>query len=248
MKLNKKQHFIYDLWISSLAVLAVVLIIIDLSDGIDGWKLILYRGIIFMFYVDYAVRLYSAPNKTKYMKDNIADIVVLLPLRTVFGGLPFLQSHHMYRLLGLPRLLSILYRPLKKARRFFNTNGFKYMVFITVMMVLTGGVLIHFAEDMSVSDGIWWAFVTATTVGYGDISPSTFYGRIIAMVLMLVGIGLIGSLTSTLTSYFMRSTKKDKKNLTIAMIQDQLDQFDELSEKEVDDLCLILKTLKSKQS
>jgi voltage-gated potassium channel Kch len=54
-----------------------------------------------------------------------------------------------------------------------------------------------------IGDGIWWAIVTATTVGYGDISPVTTEGRIIAVVLMLLGIGVIGAFTATVASFFV---------------------------------------------
>ncbi|KZU52326.1 ion transporter [Lactiplantibacillus plantarum] len=49
---------------------------------------------------------------------------------------------------------------------------------------------------------MWWAIVTSTTVGYGDISPHTLVGKFAAVLLMLIGVGFIGILTSTITSYF----------------------------------------------
>ncbi|MDO5156579.1 MAG: ion channel [Eubacteriales bacterium] len=248
MKLSKRQHAIYDILISALAVVTVILLVVDFYSGVHGWQLIAYRFVLAIFLIDYILRLKKAPDKKKFIRNNICDLIVLLPLQTMLGWLPILQYHNLYRLLCIPRLVAFLYRPIRKMKRFFDTNGFKYMVFITCIMVLVGGVLIHFAEGMSISDGIWWAFVTASTVGYGDISPQTFYGRVIAMFLMLVGIGLIGSLTSTLTSYFMRTSKIEKKNQTIRMIQEQLDRFDELSEEEVEDLCVILRALKNKQN
>lgn len=93
---------------------------------------------------------------------------------------------------------------LKHVKFFFDINGLKYMVLANLLCIGGGRVAIHFAEGMSILDGIWWAFVTATTVGYGDISPSTPFGRIIAAILMLVGIGLSGSLTSTITAMFFQ--------------------------------------------
>ncbi len=112
-------------------------------------------------------------------------------------------------------------------------------------MILAGGILIHFAEGMSYGDGIWWAFVTATTVGYGDISPTTFYGRLIAMALMLVGIGLIGTVTSTLTSYFLNTQRKNTENQTIEMIKNQLDHFEQLSNEDIEIIYKLLKGLKN---
>lgn len=56
---------------------------------------------------------------------------------------------------------------------------------------------------------MWWAIVTSTTVGYGDISPHTLVGKFAAVLLMLIGVGFIGILTSTITSYF---AKEDNSN------------------------------------
>jgi len=55
----------------------------------------------------------------------------------------------------------------------------------------------------SFDDALWWSFVTATTVGYGDISPVTTPGRIIAAILMLTGIGFIGMLTGVISTFFI---------------------------------------------
>ena len=114
------------------------------------------------------------------------------------------------------------------------------------MTIITGGILIHYAEGMEYGDGIWWAFVTATTVGYGDISPDAAYGRLIAMALMLVGIGLIGSLTSTLTSFFLIRRKKSSNAAMLTAVKEELDRFDELTADDVDKLCEVLKALKKK--
>lgn len=58
-------------------------------------------------------------------------------------------------------------------------------------------------------DAIWWAFVTITTVGYGDKYPVTTEGRIIAAFLMVTGVGLFGTFTGYMTSWFVGSQKKE---------------------------------------
>jgi voltage-gated potassium channel len=60
-------------------------------------------------------------------------------------------------------------------------------------------------------NSLWWAIATTTTVGYGDISPHTEVGRFVAVALMILGIGLIGSVTSTVTAFFV-DDKTDKDN------------------------------------
>ncbi len=71
------------------------------------------------------------------------------------------------------------------------------------------------ANIRNFGDALWWAVVTVTTVGYGDTYPVTAGGRGVAVVLMLVGIGLIGTLTATVASYFVEEqADKEKVDLT----------------------------------
>lgn len=245
MKLTKKQHHYYDIVISTLAFVAVILCIIDLSEGLRPWQQMLDYGILTVFVVDYVIRFHVAKDKREFVRHNICDLIAILPFHTVFRAFKIAKIGRVLKFAKIPRIFAFLYRPMKKAKVFLNTNGFKYVAFVTVVMIGAGGFLIHYAEGMSFSDGIWWAFVTATTVGYGDISPNTFYGRIIAMVLMLVGIGLIGTVTSTITSYFLNAgQKKSVENETIEMIKGKLDDFENLSEEDVEAICGVLRGLK----
>ncbi len=247
MKLTKFQHTIYDVVISILAVAAAVLVLIDLSQGLNARQQLIDQIILFIFLVDYLVRLFVAPKKLYFIRTNICDLIAILPFHTVFRLFKVASISKFAIFAKLPRAFAFMYRPLKKLQRSFYTNGFKYMIFVATVMIILGGILIHFAEGMSYGDGIWWAFVTTTTVGYGDISPSTLYGRLIAMVLMLIGIGLLGTITSTLTSYFLKPSASGVRNETLDSIKTQLDHFDELSTQDVDDICRILKALKKSE-
>jgi voltage-gated potassium channel len=62
------------------------------------------------------------------------------------------------------------------------------------------------------SDGLWWAVTTVTTVGYGDRFPTTTEGRILAVMLMLVGISLVGVITASVASWFVRLSQEENKN------------------------------------
>lgn len=247
LKLTEKQHRCYDIVISGLAILAVVLCVIDLSEGLLPWQRMLDTAILSVFVADYLLRLWSAGDKKQFVRRNIFDLVAILPFHTIFRVFKLARFGKALRLIKLPRIIALLRRPFRKAQLFFNINGFKYVALTTAIMIFFGGFLIQFAEGMSLPDGIWWAFVTTTTVGYGDISPSTFYGRLIAMVLMILGIGLIGTVTSNITSYFMhRGKPRNMSERTLEMIRDQLDHFDSLSEEDVDTICKVLKSLKKK--
>ena len=248
MKLTKRQHFYYDIVISTLALVAIGLCIIDLSEGLCPWQQMVDYGILAVFVIDYGIRLHVAADKKGFIRHNICDLIAILPFHTIFRAFKLARLGRVLKFTKVPRIFAFLYRPLKKSKAFLNTNGFKYVVFVTVIMILAGGFLIHYAEGMSISDGIWWAFVTATTVGYGDISPETLYGRIIAMMLMLVGIGLIGTVTSTITSYFLSAgQKKSVTDETIEMIKGKLDDFESLSEEDVEAICGVLRGLKRRE-
>ena len=71
------------------------------------------------------------------------------------------------------------------------------MIVVTVLAVVSGGGLFFLAEPESVGGfwtGVWWAVVTATTVGYGDIAPATLTGRLVGVALMIIGISLFATL------------------------------------------------------
>lgn len=78
------------------------------------------------------------------------------------------------------------------------------------------------------SDAFWWATVTATTVGYGDISPETSAGRLVAVLLMLVGIGTIGMLTASIATYFLSGASRPTSP-HIEHLQELLAKWDDLS-------------------
>ena len=243
MDKEKLLHKAYDVIMSALAVLASVLIVIDATQNLKKWERALFIIVYLLFFADLVIRLTKAGDKHRFLKRNYMDILALLPVHGVilFGSGTL---DNVLSVLGLLRIIAFLSRPLRKLKSFYNTNGFKYVVFATLMTIITGGVLIHYAEGMAFDDGIWWAFVTATTVGYGDISPHTTYGRLIAMALMLVGIGLIGSLTSTLTSFFLSRHKKRTSDPVLSAVRDELDHFETLTPQEVDRLCEVLRSLK----
>lgn len=247
MKKAELTHKIYDVIMGLFAVVCALLVVVDTTQQLKSWERCIFVALYCIFLADYAIRFVRAADKKSFVTHNIWDLVALIPFHGVLPDTGNKRLDAVLSVMGLCRIIGFLSRPLRKAKRFYNTNGFKYVLFATAMTILTGGVLIHYAEGMAFDDGIWWAFVTATTVGYGDISPNTVYGRIIAMVLMLVGIGLIGSVTSTLTSFFLDRKEKTVRGSVLGSIKSELDRFDELTPEEVEEICALLRTMKSKK-
>jgi len=127
-------------------------------------------------------------------------IVVLTP--------PFLPSSlQALRALRVLRLLRLL-RLAQLARRTFSLDGLRYVAILAALAAVGGGYAYSAAENgrdsaPSTWDGVWWAVSTMTTVGYGDEFPVTTGGRLVAMALMLVGIGFIAILTGAIAERFL---------------------------------------------
>lgn len=240
----------YDLTFCILALVAVYISLCDLTTGCTDLQIKIDSIITIIFIVDYIVRLITAKNKKNFFKQNVFDLIAIIPFTSlfkIFRVLKVLKVFKILKILKFARLSAYFFRFYKRVKFFFEINGLKYMVFASLVCIVSGGILIHFVEGMTVFDGIWWSFVTATTVGYGDISPATPAGRVIAAVLMIVGIGLIGSLTSTITALFFQRHEKSSKCYTkseiIKTLQTQLDDFENLSDDDIDAICKTLKSL-----
>lgn len=239
-KKKKRNILIYEYCICFVALIGTILAVIDINQGLTLWQMWLDRSVLIILTMDYIGRFILAKDKKVFFIENILNLLAIIPYSSA------LRIFRITRLTKLTRLSIIGAFPRKAFRKvkiFLNTNGLKNMIFFTIVAILFGSVGIMYTENMSITDSLWWAFVTATTVGYGDLSPSTNLGRLIAAVLMIFGIGLIGSITSTITSYFLKIEKKDFKEDTITLIKGRLDDISNLSDEEIDSICKVLKTL-----
>lgn len=164
-------------------------------------------AIWFAFATELVVMLAVVPNRLAWLRHHPLEvvIVVLTP--------PFLlsafQGVRVLRLLRLARLLPLVVGT-RIARNVFSLAGFKWAALTAGLAVLIGGAAFAAVEDgpnpdspISTWDGIWWAITTATTVGYGDIAPSTNAGRFIAILVMAMGVGFVGFLTAAIAQRFI---------------------------------------------
>ncbi len=92
-------------------------------------------------------------------------------------------------------------------------NIHKILIVLLLLIVVSSVGLAYFEPDIHYKDALWWSFVTVTTVGYGDISPTTLGGRVIGVAIMLIGIGILGMFTATIASIFVENKIKTDKGM-----------------------------------
>jgi voltage-gated potassium channel len=171
-------------------------------DSIVGDAVQIVAWIVFI--VDYVVHQRLIP---KYARSAIGifDFFVVV-LTAPWFLIPGLGNSRFLALARLARLARVLKAGGRRLRHLANQLG--RVGVVTGALIFTCGYVAFSAEKSvnpefaSFGDAIWWATVTITTVGYGDITPITTIGRIAAVVLMFSGVGLLGVLAGTLASFF----------------------------------------------
>jgi voltage-gated potassium channel len=135
----------------------------------------------------------------------------------------------LLRLVRLVRLLLVADRGAKAIRAILTQHEFVYIVTITAFLVAVAAGIMAVVEpqDGGFWTGLWWAIVTATTVGYGDITPETVPGRIVAILLMIAGIGLVATLAASLASYFVSGPEKEQ-SAELDEIRERLERIERL--------------------
>ncbi len=165
-----------------------------------------------LFALEYIIKLSLAPQRGHFIRTHLLDLLIV--------AVPFfrpLRMGRLVRLLRLVRVAVVVGEALRRGKSIFTHNGFHFVVLAAATIVFACAGLVTFAERNArgtnihnFGQGLWWAMETVTTVGYGDRYPSTSFGQGVAVLLMLVGIGLIGTLTATVASYFVQ----EKTNVT----------------------------------
>jgi voltage-gated potassium channel len=216
---------LFDAILLVLILLSVVVVSLESVVEIRKDFHLLFRnlewGFTIIFTIEYFLRIYSTPRPLKYMFSffGLVDLMAIIPtyLSLILVGAQYLLVVRVLRLLRIARIF--------KLTRFINEGNVlsralrasvtKIMVFLGVVltMVVIVGSLMYVIEGAangftSIPKSIYWAIVTLTTVGYGDIAPGTTVGQLLASIVMIMGYGIIAVPTGIVSVELARSDKE----------------------------------------
>lgn len=210
------SRLVYDSFIFLLSLLAVINLIISVISyfqrDIVGVVVLINLYLSVFFFGDFLYRFFSTDSKWHYFIFNggWADLISSVPF-------PVLKIFRVYRIIEVAL----------KVRKFEAENvvdelsrsrangAFYVIIFWIVLIIEFGSILILHAERLaenatilSAGDAIWWSIVTITTVGYGDLYPVTSSGRVVAIILMVSGVGVFGTMAGFLSTKLVTPKKR----------------------------------------
>jgi voltage-gated potassium channel len=231
----------YDLFIIVLTIFSLSALVINFVPGIStaAKDIAFFMDTVacFFFIADFFRCLYRAPSKWTYLiKWGWLDLLGSLPGFPVFR---VFRLARMFRLVRAMRKVGMqdIWHTVKTQRA---DSIIWLTILITFLLVGFASLMILRVETRSTtanivtaSDAIWWAMVTITTVGYGDKVPTTELGRLYAVALMIVGIGLFSVFTSYLAHTFLIHHFRSRDE-ELEIIRLELEQIKQLLQEQAD--------------
>jgi voltage-gated potassium channel len=227
------QVFILVLSIFAIAIMAFVTVvkvspstqtIIDSADNL----------VCAVFLIDFVATLASAPNKLRYLATwGWLDLLSSLPAIDVarWG-----RAARLFRILRVLRAMRATRIMASLAIQHRARNAALAGVLLLFLVVFSCSIAVLHFEDVeggnirTASDAMWWAATTVSTVGYGDFYPVTWEGRLVALVLMVTGVGSFGAIAAGLASWFMQPSRAGDQ-IGVEQLSLEVKQLRELLEK-----------------
>ena len=207
---------------------------LDYQVGLESSETVFFDWIVWWFFVvESALLILLVDDKWKYLRTNWMNVFIIV------AGLPIILWGYsplaaVLRSLRLLLMAGLIFRLTKTARKILNKNQLGKTLLVALMLVFISGVIVSAIDPAfkSPAEGIWWALVTISTVGYGDIVPVSIPGRIFASVLILAGVVLLALITANLAAFFVEKEVEKDVEAEAKVEEQYMDQsFNRLEER-----------------
>lgn len=213
---DTKTGKLFDVILLLAIIASIVLVMLESVKGLDAKYHTFFNVsewvITILFTIEYITRIISVKQPKKYIFSffGIIDLLSTIPkyLSLIIGGAHALVALRALRLLRVFRILKLVryVGEANKLGKALKASRFKIFVFISAVIILCViiGTIMYLVEGnesgfTSIPRGVYWAIVTLTTVGYGDIAPQTDLGQLLASMVMILGYGIIAIPTGIVT-------------------------------------------------
>ncbi|PWI30972.1 ion transporter [Flavobacteriaceae bacterium LYZ1037] len=217
---DNKASKVFAIFIQVLILISIVTFTIETLPNLKPrTRSILYVIEVFsviVFTLEYLMRIYVRDKKLKFIFSffGIIDLLAILPFYLSFGvdlrslrALRFLRLFRILKLVRYNRAMNHFTTAIKSAK-----EEILLFLFITLILIYFAAVGIYYFENeaqpehfSSIFDSLWWAIVTLTTVGYGDVYPITVGGKVFTFFILLIGLGIVAIPTGIISSALTKS-------------------------------------------
>jgi voltage-gated potassium channel len=216
---NKRSRY-FSFFIQALILLSIITFSLETIPDLKPQTRTILQSIellsVIVFTAEYILRIYVADNKPKFIFSffGIIDFLAILPFYLSFGV--DLRSLRALRFLRLFRVLKLV--RYNRAMKHFTTaiklakEEILLFIFITLILIYFSAVGIYYFENQaqpehfsSIFDSLWWAIITLTTVGYGDVYPITVGGKVFTFFILMIGLGIVAIPTGIISSALTKS-------------------------------------------
>ena len=204
----------YEFFMLAVAILSIanLPLLIVFPWGSQSWQLVVFveAALTLIFVIDFGYRLKTAPSKWGYFygQKGFLDLLSCAPALRIFRLFRIVRAVRITRQLGGPRVL-------RELRQELASGALYLVIFVGILVLEVCGLLeLYFEEDApganitTAGDALWWGYVTATTVGYGDQYPVTRGGRLTGLIMLTVGVALFATFSGFLASTFLSPRKR----------------------------------------
>ena len=223
---NTKEGKVFDIILLWAIIASIVLVMLESVKTLDSKYHVFFNiaewVITILFTFEYIARIITVKKPTKYIFSffGIIDLLSTIPkyLSLIFGGTHALVALRALRLMRVFRILKLVRyigeaNRLVKALKASQIKIFVFLFAVIVLCIILGTIMYliegELGEFTSIPRGVYWAIVTLTTVGYGDIAPHTGLGQFVASIVMLLGYSIIaiptGIISAEMTKQSIRS-------------------------------------------
>lgn len=236
--MNEKLSMLFDVVLSIWILLDLIFLTCSLVFNLPAnlyYNLVIFDACLCVFLlIEFFNRFFKSDNKKEFFKNNFTELIAGIPFDLLM--LPFIAYSGIIVVLKVLKFIRIL---ILFAQLFEVIDVFlkdTYLdeilgIFLVIIVSFTLGLYLFDPSMNSLFDSLWFVVTTLTTVGYGDVLPNSLIGKVISLVLLIVGVLIFSAITGAMASYFNKKLLNEGSN-ELKIIQEKLD----INEKELNEL------------